>query len=39
MAHYGLSLRTTVGAAYRPGLKDEPVNLAVNFLSIGYKLW
>jgi hypothetical protein len=39
MASYGLGVRTTVGAAYRPELEDEPVNLALNLLSLDYKFW
>jgi len=39
MAQFGLAVRSTVGIAYRPTLPDEPLNLAVNVLSVDYKFW
>jgi hypothetical protein len=40
MAASGLALRSTIGVAYRPTLAaSERIYLAINVISINYKLW
>lgn len=39
MARYGFAIRSTLGVAYRPELSDEPINLAINVISMDYKFW
>ena len=39
MAPFGLAIRSTIGMAYRPTFQEEPLELAVNVLSIDYKFW
>jgi hypothetical protein len=39
MTWYGLVVRSAVGIAYRPELSDQPINLAINVISLDYKIW